>query len=84
MDKIIENITLKVEYYEMFTKIKRAGMGCRYEELKKFIQEKITNNAKITLNDFENELFQKLAQIYHEMEDMPDMIGFEGQGEGDY
>ena len=45
MDKIIENINLKVEYYEMFTKIKHAGMGCRYEELKQFIQEKITNNA---------------------------------------
>jgi|SaaInlV_135m_DNA_1039713.scaffolds.fasta_scaffold47808_2 hypothetical protein len=83
MDKIIKDIHLKVGYYELFTKIKHAGMGCRYNELKYFIQNKVTTNPNITLNDFENELFKKIGELYEEMTDIPDMIGC-GTREGDY
>ena len=81
MDKIFEDIHLKVYYYKLFTKIKDAGMGCRYNELKNFIQTVVQEKSNITLNDIENELFQKLAEINQEMEDMPDMIGTQ---KGDY
>ena len=84
MDKIIKDIEIKVRYYELFTKIKYAGMGDRYETLKEFIQNKIKQYPDITLNNFEFELFQKISDIYIEMNDIPDMVGFEGQGEGDY
>jgi hypothetical protein len=83
MDKIIEDINLKVKYYELFTKFKNAGMGYKYNVLKDFIQNKVTNNPNITINDFENELFQKLAEMYEEIESLPDMIGC-GTGDGDY
>jgi len=83
MDKIIEDINLKVEYYELFTKIKHAGMGGRYNELKEFIKNKVTQNPNLTLNDFENELFKKISEMYVEMQDKSDMIGCE-TGDGDY
>jgi len=76
MDKIIEDIELKVKYYELFTKIKRAGMGYWYNVLKEFIKNKVTTNPNLTLNDFENELFKKIGEIYDEMEDIPDLIGY--------
>ena len=79
--KIFEDIHLKVYYYKLFTKIKDAGMGCRYNELKNFIQTVVQEKSNITLNDIENKLFQKLAEINQEMEDMPDMIGTQ---KGDY
>jgi hypothetical protein len=81
MDKIIKDIELKVEYYELFTKIKRAGMGHRYNGLKDFIQNKVTQHPNITLNDFEIELFKKIGKLYDEMNDMPDMIGCGTQGD---
>jgi hypothetical protein len=83
MDKIIEEIELKVDYYELFTKIKRAGMGYMYNQLKDFIQNKVTNNPNITLNDFENDLFKKIGEMNDEMNDIPDMIGCGTEG-GDY
>ena len=84
MDKIIKDIELKVKYYALFTKVKYAGMGDRYETLKQFIQYKVTQHPDITLNDFEFEIFQKIGELYDEMNSGPDMVGFEGQGEGDY
>ena len=50
---------------------------------KEFIQNKITQHPNITLNDFENELFKKIGELYDEMQDKPDMIGC-GTDEGDY
>ena len=73
MDKIIKDIELKVKYYALFTKT-----------LKQFIQDKVTQHPDITLNDFEFEIFQKIGELYDEMNSGPDMVGFEGQGEGDY
>jgi len=84
MDKIIKDIEIKVRYYELFTKIKYAGMGSHYKNLKEFIQNKIKQYPDITLNNFEFELFQKISDIYIEMNDIPDMVGFEGQCECDY
>jgi hypothetical protein len=83
MDKIIKDIELKVKYYALFTKVKYAGMGDRYETLKEFIQNKITQHPNITLNDFEIEIFKKIGELYDEMQDKPDMIGC-GTDEGDY
>ena len=39
---------------------------------------------KFVITNFEFELFQKISDIYIEMNDKQDMVGFEGQGEGDY
>ena len=83
MDKIIKDIELKVKYYALFTKVKYAGMGDRYETLKQFIQYKVTQHPDITLNDFEFEIFQKIGELYDEMNDKPDMIGC-GAHDGDY
>ena len=83
MDKIIKDIELKVRYYALFTKVKYAGMGDRYETLKEFIQNKVTQHPNITLNDFEFEIFKKIGELYDEMQDKPDMIGC-GTGDGDY
>lgn len=84
MDKIIKDIELKVKYYALFTKVKYAGMGDRYETLKAFIQNKVTQHPGITLNDFEFEIFQKIGELYDEMNsgpDLPDMITYEGEGD---
>jgi hypothetical protein len=84
MDKIIKDIELKVKYYTLFTKVKYAGMGDCYETLKIFIENKVRQHPDISLNDFEFEIFQKIGELYDEMNSGPDMVGFEGQGEGDY
>ena len=83
MDKIIKDIEVKVWYYQLFTKVKYAGRGDRYETLKEFIQNKVTQHPEITLNDFEFEIFRKIGELYDEMNDKPDMIGCGAHG-GDY
>ena len=77
MDKIIKDIEIKVRYYELFIKVKYAGMGERWETIKNFIQDKVTQHPDITLNDFEFEIFQKIGELYHEMNSGSD-------SEGDY
>lgn len=83
MDKIIKDIEVKVWYYQLFTKVKYAGMGDRYKTFKEFIQNKVTQHPEITLNDFEFEIFRKIGELYDEMNDKPDMIGC-GAHDGDY
>ena len=81
--KIIKDIEVKVWYYQLFTKVKYAGSGDRYETLKEIIQNKVTQHPEITLNDFEFEIFRKIGELYDEMNDKPDMIGC-GAHDGDY
>ena len=75
MDKIIKDIDIKVQYYELFTKVKYAGMGDRYETIKEFIQNKVKQYPDITLNDFEFEIFQKIGELYDEMYSGKDSAG---------